>query len=341
MRRSLALIAAIALTGCGAGDETGKAADAGVAVTTVLPKQGSAPHWLTAYGSATPSSLGTETLSVPQPGQVAALLVTAGANVRAGQPLVSFAVAPSALSGYEAASTTLIAASRQRDTTARLLAQQLATRDQLVQAEKAVEDAKAALDALRREGAGESMQTLRAPFDGIVTALPVATGDRTQPGAALVTVARKGAVVVTVGIAPPERDHVRPGEAARLTRLSGGGTVPGQVLRVDGQLNPATHLIDVDLGFSAGALLPGEALKADISTGTSTGWIVPHAAVVTGDDGAHVFQVAGGHARAVAVDIVQTDATLDVVQGALDPARPLIVDGAYQVEDGGAVRKAR
>lgn len=341
MRRSLALVAAIALAGCGSGSETSKAADAGVAVTTVAPKQGSAPHWLTAYGSVAPSSSGTETLSVPQPGQVAALLVTAGANVRAGQPLVRFAVAPSALSGYEAASTTLAAATRQRDTTARLLTQQLATRDQLTQAEKALEDAKAALDAARREGAGQAVQLLRAPFDGIVTAIPVATGDRTQPGAALVTVARKGAVIVMVGVDPAERDHVRPGQTARLTRLSGGSAISAQVLRIDGQLNPTTHLLDVDLGFPPGALLPGEALKVDIATGASTGWIVPHTAVVTGDDGAHVFQVARGHAKTVPVVIVQTDAARDVVQGALDPARPLIVDGAYQVEDGGAVRVAR
>ncbi|WP_019832076.1 efflux RND transporter periplasmic adaptor subunit [Sphingomonas sp. PR090111-T3T-6A] len=340
MKRPLALAMIAILSGCGA-EQPGHAPDAGVAVSTITPRQGSMPRWLTAYGSATPSSSGTRTLSIPQPGQVAALLVTAGAHVHAGQPLVRFAVAPSALSGYEAASTTLAAALRQRDTTARLLAQQLATRDQLSQADKAVADARAALDAQRREGAGQAIQIVRAPFGGIVTALPVAAGDRPQPGAALATVAREGAMIATAGIDPSERDHVRPGQTARLTRLSGGPAIAARVLRIDGQLNPATHMIDVDLGFPAGALLPGEAVKAEIATGASMGWAVPHAAVVTDDDGAHVFQIAGGRAKAVPVAIVQTSAMQDVVQGPLDPKRPLIVEGAYQVEDGGAVRAAR
>jgi hypothetical protein len=39
--------------------------------------------------------------------------------------------------------------------------------------------------------------------------------------------------------------------------------------------------------------------------------------------------------------VVQADALQDVVRGPLDPKRPLIVDGAYQVEDGGAVRTGR
>ena len=145
----------------------------------------------------------------------------------------------------------------------------------------------------------------------------------------------------TAGVDPSERDHVRPGQTARLTRLSGGPAIAARVLRIDGQLDPATHLIDVDLGFPAGGLLPGEAVKAEIASGTSAGWTVPHAAVVTDDDGAHVFQIAGGHAKAVPVAIVQASATRDVVQGALDPTRPLIVEGAYQVEDGGAVRMDR
>ena len=96
MRRPFALGMIAALSGCGTG-QPARAPDAGVAVSTVIPRQGTMPRWLTAYGSVTPSSSGTETLSIAQPGQVAALLVTAGARVHAGQPLVRFAVAPSDL----------------------------------------------------------------------------------------------------------------------------------------------------------------------------------------------------------------------------------------------------
>jgi hypothetical protein len=40
------------------------------------------------------------------------------------------------------------------------------------------------------------------------------------------------------------------------------------------------------------------------------------------------------------VTLSLADPTSDVVQGSLDPTRRLIVDGAYQVQDGGAVRLA-
>ncbi|UAK25924.1 efflux RND transporter periplasmic adaptor subunit [Sphingomonas nostoxanthinifaciens] len=328
----------LALAACGSASDP--VATPSTAVSTVAPQQGDVTRWVSAYGSATPASNGTITLSVPQAGQVVKLAVSPGNTVHAGQPIVIFALAPSAQASFESASTLVATAKAQRATTARLLDQQLATRDQLAQADKALADAQAALAAAQREGAGQAMQTLRAPFDGIVTTIPVAQGDRTQPSALLATVARKGGIIVTIGLDPTER-AVRVGQPARLRPLDGGAPIDGHVLRIDGQLNATTHLIDVDLTFPAGALLPGQALKADIAAGSMKGWIVPHAAVVTDENGAHVFQVAGGKARAVEVTVVQTAADRDVVTGKIDASQPLIVDGAYQVEEGGAVRRSK
>lgn len=337
-RFAVALLAVSALTACSSPED--KPADPSVQVTAIQPHRGSVTAWLTAYGSATPSTSGAQTLSIPQAGQVTQLVVTPGAAVHAGQALVVFTVAPSAHSAFEAAATTLSSARRQRDTTAQLLAQQLATRDQLSQAEKALTDARATVDAMRREGAGAAVQTIRAPFDGIVTAIPVAQGDRPAAGAPLITVARKGGIVVTVGIDPGARAHVHAGAAARLGRLSGGEAIAGHVLRIDGQLNATTHLVDVDVSFPAGAILVGEALRVEIAIGQNEGWIVPHAAVVTGEEGMHVFQIMAGKAKAVPVDVVQAGDRQDVVSGAIDARRAIVVDGAYQVEDGGAVRRA-
>lgn len=333
--RSL-LLAPVALASCGsppAPDPTPS-----VLVTTARVREGSAPRTIVGYGAATPGADATRTLSVPQAGLVREIRTTQGATVRSGQPLVVFEVAPSARAGFEAALTTLDAARRQLETTRELLRQQLATNDQLVQARKAVADARAALDAQAREGAGQAVQVLSAPFDGVVTALPVAAGDRTQSGAALATIARGSGVIVTVGIDPEERRAVLPGRAARLARLGGGPPIAGRVLRVDGALNPTTHLVDVDLRFPAGALLPGEPARAEIDVGASNGWIVPHAAVATTAGALRVFQVVRGRAHAVPVEVVQTDGRQDVVTGPLAADLPLVVDGAFQVEDGDAVR---
>ena len=109
-------------------------------------------------------------------GWCAAIAVTPGETVHQGARLLDFGEFAAAASAYQQAVSALALARTQRAHTAQLLAQQLATRDQLAQANKAVSDAQAALDALKREGAGQPEQTLTAPFDGIVSDDPGGAG---------------------------------------------------------------------------------------------------------------------------------------------------------------------
>jgi RND family efflux transporter MFP subunit len=343
MARSLIFIAATGtvLAACSS-SQPDQAPTPTATVSVMRPQQGSLPLLVEGYGSSTPSANGQATLSVPQPGQVVALSVTAGAAVQAGQAIVTFALAPSARSTFIQAVDALKAAQSQRQTTAQLLTQQLATRDQLAQADKAVADARTALAALRDEGAGASTTILRAPFAGVVSTIPVAPGDRTQPGQALATVAKLGAMVVTVGIDPAQRGQVALGAPAWIYRLDGAApasAIQGKVARIDAMLNPRTRQIDVDIAYPAGTILNGEATRVAIRTGTASGWLVPHNAVVTTAEGkAQIFQISGGNAKAVPVTVRATTADKDVVSGAIVPNLPLIVDGAYQIEDGDAVQ---
>jgi RND family efflux transporter MFP subunit len=268
-------------------------------------------------------------------------MVVPGMPVRTGQPLVTFSVAPTARSTYLQAVAALAAAEKQRVNTAQLLSQQLATTDQLAQADKAVSDAHATLSALRAEGASQAVQTLSAPFDGVVTAISVAQGDRTQPGAALVTLARSSGIVVTVGVEPDRRSDVAIGQPAKLQRLSGGNVVAGRVVRAASALNPRTRMVDVDLSVPAGLLLPGEAMQVVIETGQIQGWIVPHRAVVTANGPSKIFQVAGNKAKSIPVRVLLSSGKDDVVDGAVNRRQPIIVDGAYQVHNGGAIRFGR
>ncbi len=335
----ISVVGAIALAGC-ENPAPAPAQSSSVAVTVETPHRGALPRWLTAYGTATPAMDGVVTLSVPQPGQATRLLTTAGAAVKAGQPLVVFTLASVARSAYQQASNALSSARRQQADTAQLFALNLATRDQRAQADRAAADAQAALDALTRDGAGSAIQTLVAPFDGVVTAVTVAQGDRTQPGGALLTVVQNNGLRVTAGIEAASQKIVHRGQVARLVKLTGGPMIAGQVVRVDSAINPRTRLIDVDIDYAPGTLLNGEAMRADINTGDVAGWVVPHKAVVTAGGSAHVFQVTNGKALAVPVSVALTGDTSDVVEGKIEANRPLIVDGAYQVQSGGAVRVA-
>lgn len=315
--------------------------DAGtVLVGTETPKRGSVPEMVTAYGTAAPALDGGMTLSLQQDGQVLGIAVTPGETVRAGEKLIDFGASAAATSAYAQAETALALTRSERAHTAQLLGQQLATRDQLAQADKAVADAQATLDAMKREGAGRPLRALTAPFDGIVSAIPVAQGDRVASGAPLLTLTRLDGLVVTVGVEPAVRSRLRPGQGVVLQRLSGGDPLAGQLVRVDGVLNPRTRMVDADVSAPAGQMISGEAFEAAITVGEVSGWLVPHDAVAADDSGAYVFQVDAGHAVRVAARITGSSGQTDVLDAPLDAGRKLVVQGALQLTDGDAVREA-
>lgn len=312
---------------------------ASVLVQTEAPTRGSVPDVIPAYGSAAPALDGGMTLSVQQDGRVLAIAVTPGEIVRSGERLIDFGASAASSSTYQRAVSALALARTQRAHTAQLLTQQLATRDQLAQADKAVADAQAVLDALQREGAGRPAQTLTAPFDGIVATIPITQGERVQPSAPLLTLTHLDGLVVTIGIEPGDRNRVRPGQKVRLDPLAGGTPIEGQVLKVDGVLNPKTRLIDADVSVPKGAVISGEAFRADITVGELQGWIVPHDAVLTDANGAYVFQVLGSKAARVDVSVVRTVGETDVIEGPLVPQHRLVVQGNYQLLNGATVRE--
>ena len=338
---AVALAAGLALTS-GLASGTGRVALAdeapSVAVQTENPRSGVVPDLLVAYGTAMPARDGGMTLSLQQDGRVLAIEVTPGEVVHSGDRLLDFGASAAAIATYQQAVSSLTAASQQRAHAAQLLRQQLATRDQLAQADKAVADAQATLDALRREGSDKPMQTLTAPFDGIIATIPVAQGDRVQPGAALMTITRLDGLIVTVGIEPGARARVHPGELVHLTPLSAGPSLDGRIVRVDGMLNPRTRLLDADVSVPPGSVISGTAYQADITVGEITGWIVPHDAVLNDAKGAYLFQVAGSVASRVDVKVAGSAGADDVVQGTLDPQRPIVVQGNYQLSDNTPIR---
>ena len=357
MRRVLAVVLALLpATVLAQGASQGGAPQTSVLVTTETPRQGSLPRTLTAYGivKAAPGG-GSETLSLLRAGQVSRVMVAPGEAVRHGQPLLAVSAEPAALATYHQAVAALTLAKNSRAHTAQLLAARLATRDQLAQADKAVTDAQATLDALDRAGGGSPEQTLAAPFDGVVSSLLVTPGTRTAAQAPLLTLARTSRLVAAVGIEPAQRPLVAPGQPARIEPLYGGGTEKGSVLSVGAILDATTRLVPVLVdppqsdpkpgaqdsarAATSTGLLPGEPVRVVVQVGEMRGWLVPRDSVLTDAKGPYLFQVNGGKAVRVDVQIVGMAGGTTVVAGPLDPARPLVTSGNYQLQGGEAVRR--
>jgi RND family efflux transporter MFP subunit len=321
---------------------TGSAhAGGAAAVRTITPERGGAPTVIVAYGEAAPASRSLRSLTLAQPGEVTAVLATAGQAVRKGQALIRFTIAPASLAAFRQAQSAVTLASAQQAHMHLLLSQQLATRDQAGSADKALTDAQAQLSALSQDGAGRVATVITAPFDGIVMSLPVAPGDRPAAGATLATVSPSSALQVSAGIEPGWRNQVRTGQSVQLEPLGGGPPTTGRVVRVDGMLNPRTRLVDVVVAAPPGAAISGQAFRVGIAVGSTQGWRVPHEAVRLEDGKAFVFQLDGAKAARVDVQLLQAGRDTDVVEGPIDARRPLVSVGAYQLVDGAAVRATR
>ena len=317
------------------------AAPPSVLVTTVPAQQGSAPEILTAYGSAEPAPNGMVSVSLLRAGQVTALYAAAGQAVRSGDKLLEFGADPAALATYEQAASTLEAARRDRAQTAALVGQQLATRAQLAHADKAVADARSALDALDRAGGGKRGETIRAPFDAVVASVAVAQGDRLQAAAPLLQLARLDRLVLAVGVEPAQRGKITVGAPAYLQPLDGDGdgeALAGTVVSVAGQVDAKTRLVECLVQPAAGQLLPGAAYRVGIEIGRPSGWLVPREAVLLDDEGAHLFQVTGDKAVQVPVRVLGQSGEASLIDGAIDPAAPIVASGSYQLTDGAAIR---
>ncbi|WP_421569685.1 efflux RND transporter periplasmic adaptor subunit [Stenotrophomonas sp. PD6] len=291
-----------------------------------------------AYGTAMPSAGGAYTVSRAVDGQVVAVTVVPGERVTRGQALLVFELSAAAKGALDQAAAARTAASREQGRVNRLLADQLASQDQKAQADKAVQDAAAAVRTASADAGGGVRQQIVAPFDGIVATVPASPGLRVSAGTALVTLARQDALIVQAGVEPAERGRIEVGQAVELAALDGSGHLRGTVTHAGQAINDVTRLVDVDVSAS-GPLLKGQAYQATVLAGRVAGWQVPAEAVQEDADGPYLFQTKGNHAIRVSVSraAVLPEGRV-LVTGALDGKRPVVTAGAYQLSDGATVR---
>jgi RND family efflux transporter MFP subunit len=312
----------------------------GVAAVRVQdPKRGSIPDMVYGYGSATPSSASTVTARFQRDGQVANISVEVGDQFKKGDQLLNFGASPAAVVAYEQAKTTKTLAERSLARQQQLLKLQLATRDQVETAEKAVSDAQLTLDMYEKIGSVKPSEILAAPFDGVVTAILVSKGDRIAAGAALMTLSRIDQVILSVGIVPTTLDKVKPDQAVNLTsQLPGRKPLEGRVKRVGAAVDMKTKLVPTVIEVPLGGAFAGENFKAGIVVGKFQGWVVPRDTVGTDKKGAFVFQIDEGHAKRVNVNVVGSVGKTSIIDGDIDSQKEIILSGSYQVGDGDAVQ---
>jgi len=170
------------------------------------------------------------------------------------------------------------------------------------QAAQAEAGASAAQAAARAAAVQRGYARITAPFDGVVTARPVAPGTLVQPGTVLLKVAEIDRVRVQASVAVEDMAGVRVGSPVAITVPGGGGggrTLAARVTSLFPSASDQTRTATVEavVPNPGRRLLPGAFVTMRITNGTvSDKMLVPASAVVSQGGGSSVWTATGGPA---------------------------------------------
>lgn len=311
-----------------------------VLVQLTMLHKGSLPRIVTAYGRVQANASARHTVMAPLSAVVQDVDVQPGQTVAKHAPLLRLTPSPSAAAAYAQAQSGLSVAKELVARTRRMVAQHLATQQQLANARKAESDAQATLAALKAQGA-DGPKTIHAPSEAIVTAVSVTPGSIVSEGSALLSLVQPRGLVLQVGVIPGEAASVTTGDPVTITPIGGGATLKGIVSLRGSLVQSSDGLVPVNVTVPNKKLVPGEMAKAEITTGRVKGYIVPHQAVLVNDQGKpYVVQSVAMIAKKVRVRILGAKGDKDVVAGPLNAAAPLVLAGNHQLDNGMRMRVA-
>jgi membrane fusion protein (multidrug efflux system) len=311
---------------------------ASVLVTTTKLRKGSLQHTVTAYGTVQADPSARQAVMAPAAAMVAKIYVRVGEEVKKGAPLVQLIPNPQTHADYAKARAALAAANAQLRHTRELLSQYLATKQQLADAENAQAAARAALTALETQGAG-GPKTLTAPFHATVTKIGANSGMLVSEGTPLLELAPPNALVLRAGVVPMDASVIKSGDKATIKPIGAETQIDARVLLRGAVVDPRDGLVPIEIALPPNTLLPGEAARVTIATRSINGFVVPHKAILINDNGhPYVVQVVNMTARLVPVQVMVANGDKNVISGKLDPKAPLVLSGAYQLQNGMKVR---
>jgi membrane fusion protein (multidrug efflux system) len=342
-RRTLALLLLpLAAAACGKSDAA--AADAAqqpvVSVRTAVVERRAIRETLDGIGTVTTRPDHVAQLSAPAVTRVTKVYVTAGEQLRAGAPLVSFDRAPLDAQAA-AAATALAAAQRSFERAKRLVEAGIAPRKDLDQA--ANDLARANADAIAAERL-RSYATLSAPLAGVVTTMRAVLGATVDPAQPLIEVADLSALDVLMPVPPDAAARVHRNALVDLTAKSSDSAEAlgtAIVAEIGGTIDSAARSVVV----RARVTRPTRQLRIDetvfgriVLSARDNVIAVPTEALVPEGEGFKVFVVDANHmAHATPVTVGARDAGYAEITSGLHGGETVVTYGAYGVADSAKV----
>lgn len=202
----------------------------------------------------------------------------------------------------------------------------------------AVKSAEANLQRLKEL---QSFEKVYAPFDGVVTARAVDTGQLINPGSGAELFHMQAIETLRVYANVPQvyAQTLKRGTKIDLTFPEHPGkTYTGTLVRTADAIDPAsrTLLAEIDINNRSGELLPGSLAQVHFKTqNAGPTFIVPAAALIFRRDGIEVAKVVDGdEARLVHIVIGQDDGAMVQIVSGLNPGDQIIQDPPDSLIDG-------
>lgn len=321
----------------------GKEDNVSVLVETTALQYKALSITVSGYGVVMANATDAANIILTTPGQVKTLPIAAGQMVSKDEVIATVTTDPNARLAYQQAVTALVYAKDEVKRTQQLLQEKLATKSQLAAAQQALQNAQTNIDAEVRKGSNNIVQTITAPFAGVVLAVNVAIGDQVQGGVTLLQLAHENKLAVQLGIEPSESQLIKPGMLVKLAPLN-IKTKPifATVDKVYAILDPQTQLVNVYVKLSEQqktVLLPGMHVHGIILIQSQKLWTVPRSAVLKDAHGAYIYQVKDNRAIKIYVKKIIEEKNDVGIQGQLLLNAPVVTVGNYELQNGMAVRE--
>jgi RND family efflux transporter MFP subunit len=194
----------------------------------------------------------------------------------------------------------------------------------------------------------KSYESLRAPFDGVVTARFADRGALVQNAAnaqtsalPLVTVAQPERLRVYVYVDQRDAALVRVGDTAEVSVPERPlAPLKGKVTRSSNELDPKTRmmLVEVDLDNRAGQIVPGSLVTVGLVVRTTPRVEVPVEALVVRAKQPHVAVVKDGRVRYRPITLAGDDGARLQILGGLDEGELVALNLGNNAADGARVQ---
>ncbi|MGN6850075.1 MAG: efflux RND transporter periplasmic adaptor subunit [Sphingomicrobium sp.] len=332
----LPLLLVLVVAGCGRSSDNGDSGEAAspvAQVRTALATSGGSAETVTAYGIAEQAAANEHALTTQAEATLARIAAPTGTAVSAGQ--VVAVLNPSATTRLDLgkAATDAKSSADALARAVRLRHDGLASDADVNSARATYQSAAQTLNAARQRSA---TLVLRAPVTGTVQGLTAKAGDLIAAGTTVASIGTRGDLRVHLGIDPALAARVHTGEPITIAAVNTNASVSTNVIGVDPQIDPTTHLASVYARLLAGqGFGPGQPVRATITvSGTAAGVTIPYSALL--DDGGHtyVFVVQNGVAKRRDVRPGNSAGdTIQILQG-LEPNERVVVEGGTALDDG-------